>query len=306
MGLDDTTSLFTYAVLRLIPHALSSGTTSWSYLRKGAPPSHIAVASLLASSGISPEELQCTSRDTSPGRQGPGYQVPRPLQRERWSKGKDGFVSTDIRGGEAGNVSSEIPTAWLQQMGERMYLLVYQHKSLTVIVLIPVSSLIGEQGISLVKQQLLEHASLKILKVEERLSRGWGGENAYHVSGYRYLLIDNDRDISRASPLGKVTTLTKDSLLALSKLRQEVDLEKSQARRDDPEHEKDLEVCIRARNNAWIVARIARGKELYMVLEKANETLLYASDAVEKFSNRLWGSKLDKLSKYCDGAFPVD
>lgn len=51
--------------------------------------------------------------------------------------------------------------------------------------------------------------ALKIIKVEEKLSRGWGGENAYHVSGYRYLLVDDDRCISRASPPGKVTTLTK-------------------------------------------------------------------------------------------------
>lgn len=52
-------------------------------------------------------------------------------------------------------------------------------------------------------------ASLKILKVEEKLSKGWGGENAYHVSGYRYLLIDDDRNVSRVSPPAKVTTLAK-------------------------------------------------------------------------------------------------
>ncbi|CAH1444158.1 unnamed protein product [Lactuca virosa] len=40
----------------------------------------------------------------------------------------------------------------------------------------------------------------KIVKVEEKLAKGWGGENAYHVKGYRYLLVDGDRSISRASP----------------------------------------------------------------------------------------------------------
>lgn len=59
--------------------------------------------------------------------------------------------------------------------------------------------------VSLIKYQ----ASLKLLKVEEKLSKGWGGENAYHVSGYRYLLIDGDRNISRASPPSKVATLSK-------------------------------------------------------------------------------------------------
>lgn len=58
---------------------------------------------------------------------------------------------------------------------------------------------------SLLKYQ----ASSKMFKVEEKLSKGWGGENAYHVSGYRYLLIDGDRNISRPSPPVKVATLSK-------------------------------------------------------------------------------------------------
>ncbi|KAL6997743.1 vacuolar fusion protein ccz1 [Sarracenia purpurea var. burkii] len=77
-----------------------------------------------------------------------------------------------------------------------------------------------------------------------------------------------------------------DSTVALSKLREEVDFEKSQAKLDSPGRDKDLEICIRARNNAWVIGRVTREKELYMVLEKANKTLLYASDAVENFSNR--------------------
>lgn len=75
-------------------------------------------------------------------------------------------------------------------------------------------------------------------------------------------------------------------MVAMCELREEVDLEKSRAKWDDGDLEKDLEVCIRAKNNAWAIARVTRGKELYVVLEKANETLLYASDAIEKFSNR--------------------
>lgn len=78
----------------------------------------------------------------------------------------------------------------------------------------------------------------------------------------------------------------QDSLLAFNNLREEVDLKKARANRENPDRENNLEMCIRAKNNAWLIAKIARGRELYMVLEKANETLLYASDAVEKFSNR--------------------
>lgn len=290
---DDTINLFTYAVLRLTPRALSAGLSSWSYLRKGSAAS-TAVTGPTMGSAASLSEPFHGSRGTSAGDD--HSHAVRPLQHDRWSKGRDGFLITDIWQAEPASLVSVTPSIWLQQTEEKMYLCAYQHKSLTFILLIPVSSVInGEQGILAVKQLVLEHASLKMLKVEEKLSKGWGGENAYHVSGYRYLLVDGDRNLSRASPPGKVATLTKDSLLALSKLREEVDIEKSRAKWDNDGHEKDLEICTRARNNAWVISQVTRGKELYMVLENANETLLYASDAVQKFSNR-----------YCNGAFSLD
>ncbi|XP_030447872.1 vacuolar fusion protein CCZ1 homolog B-like isoform X2 [Syzygium oleosum] len=290
---DDTINLFTYAVLRLTPRALSTGSSSWSYLRKGSTASAAATGPAVGSATSLSEPFH-GSRGTSTGDD--HSHAMRPLQHDRWSKGKDGFLITDIWQAEPESLVSVTPSIWLQQTEEKMYLCAYQHKSVTLILLIPVSSVInGEQGILAVKQLVFENASLKMLKVEEKLSKGWGGENAYHVSGYRYLLVDGDRNLSRASPPGKVTTLTKDSLLTLSKLREEVDIEKSRARWDNDGHEKDLEICTRARNNAWVISRVTRGKELYMVLENANETLLYASDAVQKFSNR-----------YCNGAFSLD
>lgn len=283
---DDTVNLFSYGILRLTPRVLSSsGGSTWSYLRKGNTSSQ-AESALDRLHGF---------QDASSVR-GDNYRVVRPLQHGKWAKGKDGFLVTDIWGVEVGNLVPTTPTIWLQQTEHKMYLCAYQHKSLTIILLIPVTSMLnGEEGISMLKQLLLENVSAKIFKVEEKLAKGWGGENAYHVKGYRYLLVDGDREISRASPPGKVTTLTKESLLALNKVREDVDLEKSRAREDDLDHEKDLEICIRAKNNAWVIARAARGKELYIVLEKANETLLYATEAVEKFSDR-----------YCNGAFSLD
>ncbi|XP_027340554.1 vacuolar fusion protein CCZ1 homolog B-like isoform X1 [Abrus precatorius] len=291
---DDTINLFTYAVLRLTPHALSSGASSWSYLRKGSTASNVATESNMAYPSSISENLYGSS-DITPGEDN-HYHVVRPLQSDKWSKGKDGYLVTDLWGAEVGTWVFATPTVLLQQTGEKMYLCVYQHRSLTLMLLIPVSSIPnGEQGVSAVKQKVLENASLKILKVEEKLSKGWGGENAYHVSGYRYLLVDGDRNVSRASPATKVTTLTKESLLAMNRLRQEVELEKNRAKLDSSNCEKDLEMCIRAKNNAWVISRVTRGKELYMVLEKANETVLYASDAVEKFSDR-----------YCNGTFSLD
>ncbi|WOL06612.1 vacuolar fusion protein [Canna indica] len=287
----DTANMFAYAVLRLTPRALSSNTRSWSYLRRGVSASNVTESSTLLNAGSLTEEYPHGSRDTSPGRHSQINYIPRPLQRDKWSKGKDGFLVSDVQG-----ELHITPIVWLQETEEHMYLCVYQHRNLTIILLIPVCSLVdGEPGIALVKKQLLENASEKIVYFEEKLNRGWGGENAYHVSGYRYLLVDSDRSISRASPPGKVTTLAKDSLLVLNKLREGVDLEKARASREKPDHEHNFEMCIRAKNNAWMIAKITQGRELYMVLEKANETLLYASEAVEKFSNR-----------YCDGAFSMD
>uniref|UniRef100_A0A0D9X808 CCZ1/INTU/HSP4 first Longin domain-containing protein n=1 Tax=Leersia perrieri TaxID=77586 RepID=A0A0D9X808_9ORYZ len=271
---DDTLNLFTYAVLRLTPRALSSNANSWSYLRKGT--------------SVHAGPTSSSSNGTA--------SVERPLQREKLYRGKDGFVAIGSTTSEVRGAVPWVPILWFQQAEDHMHLCVYQHKNITILLLIPASSLInGDDGIAHVKKHLLENASQNIVTVEQKLSRGWGGENAYHVAGYRYMLVDPDRKVSRASPPGKVTTLSKDSLLSLNRLREEIDLEKSRVKRSDSCHDKDFEVCIRAKNNAWVIAKVTRGRELYMALEKGGETLLYASTAVEKFSNR-----------YCEGAFSTD
>ncbi|XP_074284867.1 vacuolar fusion protein CCZ1 homolog B-like isoform X2 [Silene latifolia] len=292
---DDTVNLYTYAVMRMSPQALSSKTSSWSYLRKGSTVPHYTTGSVFQNSS-SADQVH-GSRDTSPSRDD-NRLINRPLQLDNWSKGKDGFLLAKSWGSDSDThaPNSVIPAIWLQGSKERMYLCAHQHKNITIILLIPVTSINNaEREIPTIKHQLLEKASLKILKIEEKLSKGWGGENAYHVKGYRYLLVDGDRNVSRASPASKAATLAKESFVAMCKLREEIDHEKSRARQEEVSKEKELEVCIRAKNNAWVVARITKGKELYVVLEKANDTLLYASDAIEKFSNR-----------YCNGTFSLD
>ncbi|XP_078444574.1 vacuolar fusion protein CCZ1 homolog isoform X2 [Wolffia australiana] len=291
---DDTLTMFTYGVKRLTPQALVEGTSSWSYIRRG-PSSSSSVTSLNAQSAAS-SLSEVHGRTSNNSIQGNNHDIPRALHRGKWSKGNDGFLLTDIWLTEARSSITSNPVIWLRQAGKRMFLIAFQHKKLTIVLLIPVDSLInGESDLSIVRTQVLENAKQRIIRVEQKLSEGWPGENANHVKGYRYLLLDTDQKISKASPPGKVSTLTKDSLLSLNKLRKEVDLEKKRMERSNPKLEKDLEVCVRARNNAWIIARMSRGKELYIVLDKSNETILFASDAVEKFSDR-----------QCDGAFSLD
>ncbi|CAL5428058.1 unnamed protein product [Camellia sinensis] len=272
--MEDTINVFTYAVLRLSPRALSSGVSSWSYLRKGSVSSHAAPGSISANTGAVLDQFS-HSPDTSSGGDR-NYRVARPLQHDKWTKGNDGFLVTNIWNAEAGSVVPTTPTIWLQQTEERMYLCAFQHRNLTLILLIPTTSILNrEQGISMVKQQVLENASLKIFKVEEKLSKGWGGENAYHVSGYHYLLVDGDRNVTRASPPAKVTTLPKESLVALSKLREEVDLEKSRAKWDGPNCEKDLEICIRAKKQCLgDCSGYKREETLYGFRESQRDTSL--------------------------------
>jgi hypothetical protein len=84
----------------------------------------------------------------------------RPLLREKFSKGKDGFVAPDFAATEVRGAVPLTPILWFQQAEERMYLCIYQHKSLTILLLIPASSLInGEEGIAHVKKQMLENVS---------------------------------------------------------------------------------------------------------------------------------------------------
>ncbi|CAA7020030.1 unnamed protein product [Microthlaspi erraticum] len=276
---DDTVDVFTYSVMRLTRNAISSGTSSWSYLRKGSTLSQIS------SRSSSPQLLGSSDPSLPSGNGNNAGRVIRPLQHDKWSKGTDGFLVTDIWGRDA------TPTILLQQTQERVYLLTYQYKNLTLVLLVPDNAIVnGELDISFVKHQVIENASAKILKVEEKITKGWGGENAYHVSGYRYLIVDTDMEVSRASPPGKVATLAKETLLAQNKLRETVDTEKSRTK-----EEKDMEISIRAKNNAWVMARLTRGKELYMALEKASETLLDATDSVQSFSH-----------KYCSGVFSMD
>lgn len=97
----------------------------------------------------------------------------RPLQPEKWSRGKDGYLVTDLWGAEVGTWVYATPTVGLRQTGERMYLCVYQHKNLTLIVLLPVSSILnGEQGVSVAKQQILEQVGPLLI--------------AYCLSVYKY------------------------------------------------------------------------------------------------------------------------
>ncbi|KAJ6981924.1 hypothetical protein NC653_025119 [Populus alba x Populus x berolinensis] len=78
---DDTINLFSYIVQRLTPHALSSGVSSWSYLRRRNTPSYVVVGPTFATVSVS-EQLHHLHA-TSPS-QDNSYDVKKPLQHNRW------------------------------------------------------------------------------------------------------------------------------------------------------------------------------------------------------------------------------
>lgn len=149
-------NLFTYAVQRLTPHALSSGVSTWSYLRRGSSSYQAGSGSTFADRRSAAESVN-RSTDSSYNRD--NRHVVRPLQYGKWSKGNDGFLVTDRWSDVCGSKGAS-PTVCLQQTEERMYLCPYQYKGLTIILLISVSSILnGEEGVSAAKQAVLENVS---------------------------------------------------------------------------------------------------------------------------------------------------
>lgn len=142
--------------MRMSPRALSTSVSSWSYLRKGNSSAHLTTGSVLPTSSSSSERVQ-GSRDTSPSGDN-RYLIARPLQQDKWSKGKDGFLVTNRWGSD---MHASLPTVWLQQTKERMYLCAHQHKNVTIILLIPVTFINNaDREIPVLKQQLLENVSI--------------------------------------------------------------------------------------------------------------------------------------------------
>ena len=156
---DDTVNLYTYATMRMSPRALSSSSRSWSYLYRGSTAAHLTTGSVLPTSSSSSEHIH-RSRDTSPSGDD-RYVIVRPLQQDKWSKGKDGFLVTERWSSDAQTLNSSIPTIWLKQTEEMMYLCAHQHKNVTIILLIPVTFINSvERDIPIVKQQFLENVSI--------------------------------------------------------------------------------------------------------------------------------------------------
>ena len=120
-----------------------------------------------------------------------------------------------------------------------------------------------------------------------------------HVPGYRYLYVDDATLAVRATPEAKLAKVTFESLCAVQSVRREMDdeLSNSLVSIDDSGSSSIHELCVRARNDVWVVGKRAtapgdkggtstygaRDRWLWVVLERAGYTLLDASAAVSAF-----------------------
>ena len=123
-----------------------------------------------------------------------------------------------------------------------------------------------------------------------------------HVPGYRYLYVDDATLAVRATPEAKLATVTFESLCAVQSVRREMEDEMSdnvgqRCSIDDSGSSSIHELCVRARNDVWVVGKRAtapgdkggtstygaRDRWLWVVLERAGDTLLDASAAVGAF-----------------------
>lgn len=89
----------------------------------------------------------------------------------------------------------------------------------------------------------------------------------------------------------------QESLATLNKIRAEIDLETGRIERNTSTRDREFELCVRNKQNAWVIVRSRGGHDLYMVLERASSTLLLACEAAEKLNKR-W-AELPLTVSYC-------
>eukprot|EP00850_Spirogloea_muscicola_P023974 SM000415S15583 [mRNA] locus=s415:13382:17546:+ [translate_table: standard] len=294
----DAVALWTYASMRMLSAATAPLKAAAVHaaafppktLQQGPPLSQpgklramfhnaSSAASVPATTGPRQLARPQQSDDASPA---PAARValPHPLSKAHpWRRAPGGILTTDAWGSEGA------PRVHVSTLAEPLELHAYQHQGLTVLMLLtPVSNGIVPSMIDKIK--------VKAEALEESMAQKFGAATSTHVQGYRYLHHHLDMGLSRMSPLVKVATLTKDSLVALNQLRAEVD--QNMSRRQGAKEEVELvdETAIRAQNNAWLVARRGCGEALYTVMERASDTLLLATEAVDNLDERHFNGAL--------------
>lgn len=161
---DDTSALFSYANLRMKPGCVSYATSMRASFRRsncaGMLDSHSSVPrteSMSSSNLAVAHNSECTSSvPRAAVWMGDSRSIPKPLLRDAWYRGRDNFLCTDAWGLDPAGRNPELPTIWLKNSGERMFMSAYQHKLLTLLLIIPARS---SSDVARMKKQLVEQVS---------------------------------------------------------------------------------------------------------------------------------------------------
>jgi hypothetical protein len=79
------------------------------------------------------------------------------MKPDGWWKEVDNFLATDSWESDSRGAKALGPTVWLQHTNEQMRLCVFQYRTVTLIMLVPINSSVnGLDGLSLLRGQLLE------------------------------------------------------------------------------------------------------------------------------------------------------
>lgn len=198
-----------------------------------------------------------------------------PFRQGDWRIGGDGFwerVEPD-----SGPQGDSKPQTVRIHVADKTYVLAVLNRDLVTVVMLLSSDAIVD---SAMRAQLAGIADVRMARLIKQLTAGVSSLNRWHVPGYRYLYLDGPTQSVRASPEAKLSTLALESMAALSQLRAR--LEERQ-----PGSMEEQEVCIRTQHDAWVVMRASRGRQLFVVLERAGDTLLEASEATDRFCELL-------------------
>jgi len=222
-----------------------------------------------------------------------------PFRAGDWKLGGDGFVVP----AESAYSPFAAPRVHMQEE-DCFRLLVYQQEMTTLLLLVEPERLRTSSQRTSLCSFIGSLIANRLRPLEATLSEHFSSPNRWHISGYRYLFVDRPFRTVRGSPTSKINTLSKESLSVLAAIqedaRQAVPSRRSSScgpgvgvASDDCSEEQEWEVCVRAHHDAWIVARFCRGRELYVVLEKAGDTLMEIQDLIQRFSESSFGGIFD-------------
>ena len=260
-------------------------------------------------------------RDASPGDGDFGFDDDVPIAASEWSVAPDGFLRRSSAAGEAVEASGrDVPAAaHILRLGPPaarhwggessglggVYLLSLRVGACTLAVSLRVARcppLTDEARWRDLRGVVRNASAPRLRELHERLATGDDSKASAvknHAPGYRYLYVDDATLAVRATPGGGdlATVRVTDVLATVQSVRREMEALDAESTTDGESPPGDCrthELCVRSGADAWVVGKRAtasgggtgkrtRDRWLWVVLDRAGDTLLDASAAISTF-----------------------